>query len=110
MTLGFKIQFLNIYESYFKGKVKYDDKDYTINIQNERRGKVLKLPIPPATKKERILVRLTGPGDIFIEDLLPYRGESEWVEIDSDEITFYIADHQDRFDTLEIIDDFENLS
>ena len=99
MSLGFKIQFLNIYESYFKGKV-----------ENERRGKVLKLPLLLNTKKDRILVRLTGPDDIFIEDLLPYKGESEWVEIDSDEITFYIADHQDKFDTLEIIDEFDKIS
>jgi len=41
---------------------------------------------------------------------LPYKGESEWVEIDSDEITFYIADHQDKFDTLEIIDEFDKIS
>jgi len=32
------------------------------------------------------------------------------VEIDSDEITFYIADHQDKFDTLEIIDKFDKIS
>ena len=110
MSLGFKIQYLNIYESYFKGKVEYGNNEYTINIQDERRGKVLRLPVPLDTKKERILVRLTGPGDIFIEDLLPYKGESEWVEIDSDEITFYIADHQDMFDTLEIIDEFDKVS
>ncbi len=77
MSLGFKIQFLNIYESYFKGKVANEGIEYTINIQNERRGKVLKLPLPPNTKKDRILVRLTGPGEIFIEDLLPYKGELE---------------------------------
>jgi len=103
MSLGFKIQFLNIYESYFKGKVEYKNKEYTINIQNERRGKVLKLPFSVNSKKERMLVRLAGPGDIFIEDYLPFKGESEWLEIDSDEITFYIADHQDQFDTLEVI-------
>ena len=103
MSLGFKIQFLNIYESYFKGKVEYKNKEYTINIQNERRGKVLKLPFSVNSKKERMLVRLTGSGDIFIEDYLPFKGESEWLEIDSDEITFYIADHQDQFDTLEVV-------
>ncbi len=64
----------------------------------------------PLIQKNRNLVRLTGPGDIFIEDHLPYKGESEWVEIDSDEITFYIADHQDKFDTLEIIDEFDKIS
>ncbi len=110
MSLGFKIQFLNIYESYFKGKVENEGREYTINIQNERRGKVLKLPLLLNTKKDRILVRLTGHDDIFIEDLLPYKGESEWVEIDSDEITFYIPDHQDKFDTLEIIDKFDKIS
>jgi len=55
MSIGFKIQFLNIYESYFKGKVENEGKEFTINIQNERRGKVLKLPLPLNTKKIEIL-------------------------------------------------------
>ena len=105
MSIGFKILRLDLHQSYFKGKVELDNQEYTINIQNERRGKVLRLPVKPKAKKERILVRLTGPGDIFIEDYLPYKGESEWVEIDSDEITYYLADHQDKFDTIEIMDD-----
>ncbi len=108
MSLGFKIQFLNIYESYFKGKV--ENEGSTQSIFKMKEEEVLKLPLPFNTKKDRILVRLTGPGDIFIEDLLPYKGESEWVEIDSDEITFYIPDHQDKFDTLEIIDEFDKIS
>ena len=107
MVLNFKIKYLNINQSYFIGKVELKEKEYNINIQNERRGKILKIPIKPQTEKERMLVRLTGPGDIFIEDYLPYKGESEWVEIDSDEITYYIADNQDKFDTLEIVDDVE---
>jgi len=41
---------------------------------------------------------------VSVEDFVEYRGESEWVEIDSTPITFYIADHQDQFDTLEIIE------
>ena len=109
MVLNFKIKFLNINQSYFNGKVEFEDQEYNINIQNERRGKVLKLPVNPATQKDRMLVRLTGPGDIFIEDYLPYKGQSEWVEIDSDEITFYIADNQDKFDTLEIMDEMDSL-
>ena len=109
MTISFKIKRLDIHQSYFKGKVEYRGDEYTINVQNERTGKVLKLPSKPKVKNEKMLVRLTGTGDIFIEDYLPYRGESEWVEIDSDEITFYIADHQDQFDTLEIIDDIKRL-
>ena len=108
--IGFKIQFLNIYQSYFKGKIELENEEYTINIQNERRGKVLKMPFPFDSKNNKVLVRLTGKNDIFIEDFLPYKGESEWLEIDSDEITFFIADHQDQFDTLEIITDFEDFS
>lgn len=103
MTLSFRIKRLNIYESYFKGTVDFDGQEYTINIQDERRGKVLKLPFLPNIKKGRILVRLSGPDNIFVEDYLPYMGESEWVEIDSDQITFFLADHQDQFDMLEII-------
>ncbi len=105
MVLCFKIKQLNIYESYFKGKVDLDGNEYTINIQDERRGKVLKLPFPPNPKKERVLVRLSGPNNIFVEDYIPYKGESEWVEIDSDQITFFLADHQDQFDMLEVVPD-----
>ena len=104
MVHVFKIDHLNIHESYFKGKVKFQGADYTINIQDERRGKVLKLPIQ-LKKKQKVLVRFSGPNNVAVEDLLPYEGESEWVEVDSTTITFFIADHQDQFDTLEIIDD-----
>lgn len=105
MTVSFKIKQLNIYESYFKGTTEAYGEEYTVNIQNERRGKVLKLPFPPNTKKEKMIVRVSGPNNIFVEDYLPYKGESEWLEIDSDEITFYIADHQDQFDMIEIVTD-----
>ena len=103
MVHVFKINHLNINESYFKGKVEFQGADYTINIQDERRGKVLKLPLQ-LKKKQKILVRFSGPNNVAVEDLLPFEGESEWVEIDSTPITFFIADHQDQFDTLEIID------
>jgi hypothetical protein len=104
MILSFKILNLDINQSYFFGRVKYDKEEYKINIQNERRGKILKLPFGFLPKKERIVVRFTGISDIFVEDYLSYHGESEWVEIDSDEITYFIADHQDQFDTIEIMD------
>tara|TARA_Y100000590_G_scaffold261105_1_gene293175 strand:- start:648 stop:1019 length:372 start_codon:yes stop_codon:yes gene_type:complete len=105
MVYSFKIDHLNIYESYFKGKVEFRGDDYTINIQDERRGKVLKLPFA-IEKKKKVLVRFSGPNNIAVEDFLPFEGVSEWVEVDSTPITFFIADHQDQFDMLEIIDDF----
>ena len=100
MNYIFKIEKLDIFESYFKGKVRIGKNEFTINIQNERRGKVLRLPFLLNTQK-RVLVRCSGP-DVSVEDFVEYRGESEWVEIDSSPITFYIADHQDQFNTLEI--------
>ena len=102
MNYIFKIEKLDIFESYFKGKVRIGKNEFTINIQNERRGKVLRLPFLLNTQK-RVLIRCSGPG-VSVEDFVEYRGESEWVEIDSDQITFYIADHQDQFDTIEIIE------
>ena len=104
MVHVFKIDHLNIHESYFKGKVEFRGDDYTINIQDERRGKVLKLPFK-LKKNQKVLVRFSGPNNVAVEDFLPFHGESEWVEVDSTPITFFIADHQDQFDTLEIIDD-----
>ncbi len=103
--ISFKINRIDIFQSYFFGKIQLGDEVYSINIQNQRRGKVLKLPLGMIPARPRAIVRLTGPGDIFVEDLLPYRGESEWVEIDSDEITYFLADRQDQFDTIEIMDD-----
>ena len=107
MGYNFEIKYMDIHESYFKGKVEFGGDEYTINLQNERRGKVLKLPFKLQGGKNKVLVRMTGP-NVAVEDFVPFCGESEWVEIDSDAITFYVADHQDQFDTLEIIDDFSD--
>ncbi len=85
MTHVFKIDHLNIHESYFKGKV-------------------LKLPFQ-LKKKQKVLVRFSGPNNLAVEDLLPFEGESKWFEVNSTSITFFIVDHQDESDTLEIIND-----
>ena len=52
----FKIEKLDIAESYFKGKVRLEKDEFTINIQDERRGKVLRLPMQIKTEKN-VLVR-----------------------------------------------------
>jgi len=103
-VLHFKITKLDIFQSYFFGDVEFRGDPYKFNLQAQRRGKVLRLPFGIVPKKNRVVVRLSGPDDIFVEDYLPYKGESEWVEVDSDEITYFVADHQDRFDALEIMD------
>lgn len=103
--LTFKIEKLDIFQSYFFGKVEFRNDQYKVNIQNQKRGKVLKLPFPINSKKTRFIVRLTGQNDLFVEDLLQYQGNSEWLEIDSDSITYFLADNQDKLDTIEIMDD-----
>ena len=103
--LSFKINKLDIYQSYFFGRVEFRDDKYKVNIQNQKRGKVLKLPFEIKSEKQQFIVRLTGPGDLFVEDFLPFCGESEWLEIDSDSITYFLADHQDQLDTIEIMDE-----
>lgn len=101
--LSFKITKLDIFQSYFFGELEFRSDEYKVNIQNQRRGKVLKLPFEINPKNEKVLVRVTGPGNLVVEDYLPFKGESEWVEIDSDEITYFLADHQDQCDTIEIM-------
>ncbi|MDH3192152.1 MAG: hypothetical protein OEM18_05655 [Nitrosopumilus sp.] len=103
--LSFKIRKLDIFQSYFFGKVEFRDDEYKVNIQNQKRGKVLKLPFGYNPKRERLIVRITGPKDLVVEDYLPFCGESEWLEIDSDEITYFLADHQDQLDIIEIMDE-----
>ncbi|MGD8707757.1 MAG: hypothetical protein PVI88_03645 [Nitrosopumilaceae archaeon] len=103
--LTFKIEKLDIFQSYFFGKVEFRNDNYKVNIQNQKRGKVLKLPFPINSKKEQFIVRFTGLNDLFVEDFLPYCGDSEWLEIDSDAITYFLADHQDQLDTIEIMED-----
>ena len=105
MNVIFRVKRLDIFQSYFKGKVLWAEKEYHINVQPQKRGKVLKLPHCFTISDKRHIVRFTGQEDLFIEDYLPYCGKSEWVEIDSDEITFFLADHQDKMDTIEILDE-----
>jgi hypothetical protein len=71
MGYNFKINYMDINESYFKGKVEFRGDEYTINLQNERRGKVLKLPFDIPEKNNKVLVRMTGP-NVVVEDFLPY--------------------------------------
>ena len=99
--VSIKIKKLDIAESYFFGVAEFEGQDYKINIQGHWQEKILKLPFD-LPDSEKVLTRLSGPNDIFVEDFLIYKGKSEWIEIDSSEILYYIADHQDQFDTLEI--------
>jgi hypothetical protein len=100
-VLKVNIKNLDIAEAYFKGKAEFNGEEFTINLQGHWVDKLIKLPfkIPP---QEKILVRLSGPDGILIEEFLKYQGKSEWIEIDSQDMLYHVADNQDKFDSLEI--------
>lgn len=100
-ALKIGIKKLDIAEAYFKGKAEFAGKDYTINIQGHWVDKLIKLPFK-IPDQEKVLVRLSGPSGVYIEEFLQYKGKSEWIEIDSQDILHYVADNQDKFDSLEI--------
>ena len=99
--LEIKINKLDIAESYFKGKAELNGKEHMINIQGYRVDKLIKLPFLIPTE-DKVLIRLSGPGDACIEDTVYFKGVSEWIEIDSQDVLHYVAGHQDKFDTLEV--------
>ena len=99
--LAIKIKKLDINEAYFFGTAEIDGVEYKINIQGHWKEKLIKLPIKHP-QKDKVLIRLSGEGDAMIENMVAHKGKSEWIEIDSDEILYYVSDHQDQFDMLEV--------
>ena len=100
-SLVIKIKKLDIRESYFFGVAEIDGNEYKINIQGEWKEKLIKLPVS-IPEREKLLIQLTGSDESFVDDILYYRGKSEWIEIDSTYILYYLADNQDKIDTIEI--------
>ena len=99
--LHIKIKKLDIAESYFKGKAELNGQEHTINVQGHWIDKLIKLPFLIPTR-DKVLIRLSGPGDTYVEDTVHFKGVSEWIEIDSQDILHYVSDHQDEFDTLDV--------
>ena len=105
-TLSIKIKRLDMFPNHFFGSAKINEEDYKINIQGRSfyRTNLIKLPIK--FKDEKALLRLSGINGSHFEDIVNYKGESEWIEIDSDRILYYLADHQDQIDTIDVLSRF----
>ena len=105
-TLSIKIKRLDMFPNHFFGIAEINREDYKINIQGQSllRDKLIKLPIK--FKDEKALLRLSGINGSFFEDIVTYKGKSEWIEIDSDRILTYLADHQDQIDTIDVLSRF----
>ena len=102
-TVSIKIKRLDMFPNHFFGIAKINE-DYKINIQAHGREKLIKLPIK--FRDEKALLRLSGINGSFIEDIVTYKGKSEWIEIDSERILFYLADHRDQIDTIDVLSRF----
>jgi len=105
-TMSIKIKRLDMFPNHFFGIVEINKEDYKINIQGQSvlREQLIKLPTPFSDKKA--LLRLSGINGAFFEDIVNYKGESEWIEIDSDRILYYLADNQDKIDTIDVLSRF----
>jgi len=95
-----------MFPNHFFGIAEINKQDYKINIQGQSvlRQKLIKLPIK--FKDEKALLRLSGINGSLFEDIVNYKGESEWIEIDSDGILYYLANHQDQINTIDIFSRF----
>ena len=102
--LSFKITKLDIFQSYFFGETEFRSDKYKVNIQNQRRGKVLKLPFEIKPKNEKIMLLEYQEKEICLWRIIFHTKENQnGLEIDSDEITYFLADHQDQCDIIEIM-------
>lgn len=105
-TLSIRIKRLDMFPNHFFGIVEINNIEYKINIQGQSvfRKQLIKLPIK--IHDEKALLRLTGIGGRLFEDLVNYEGESEWVEIDSNGILYYLADNQDKINHIDVYSRF----
>ena len=103
LPLKLKIKYLNAIENSFSGKAVFHDENYSINIHGQSNGKVIKVPfsIIGVTDNE-ILVRVSGPSGVYVQDHLKFNGESKMIDIDSNIIFLEIATNQNKYDTMEI--------
>ena len=105
LKLPFKlrIKYLNFSKKGFEGKAVFHEKEYSINIHAHANEKTIKVPfLVMGVTDDEILVRVSGPSGIYVQDHVKFKGESKWIEINSDTIVSEIENNQNKFDTMEI--------
>ena len=96
-----------MFPNHFFGIAKINNEEYKINIQGQSVLKEQLIKLPVSFRDEKALLRLSGiRSNIVFEDIVNYKGESEWIEIDSDRILYFLADHQDEIDTIDVLSRF----
>ena len=98
-----RVKFLILKDNHFEGKTIFHEKEYKVDIHAEVDKKKIKVPFPVmGVTDEEILVRISGPSGVYVQDYIPLSGKSEWIEIESDAIFYEVANNQGKFDTIEI--------
>ncbi len=105
-TLSIKIKRLDMFPNHFFGTAEINRKDYKINIQGQSSFRTNLIKLPLEFKDEKALLRLSGINNSYFEDIVNYKGKSEWIEIDSDGILYFLADHQDQINTIDVLSRF----
>ena len=86
---------------FFLANTELHGNNCTIVLDSGLGEKILKMPFH-CNSQEKILVRLSGPDDNYVEARLPYGGRSDWIEIGSKELTRYLKDNEGKINTIEI--------
>ena len=106
LKLPFKVKLLYIIknENTFQGKAVFHEKNYSISINTHTKKKTIKVPFQViGVTQNDILVRVSGPSGVYVEDHVKFEGESKGIEIESDMIHYEFSNNQDKvFDVLEI--------
>ena len=98
-----KVKYLIANGDNFQGKAVFHKKNYSIKIHSENNEKIIKVPFSVmGVTDDEILVRVSGPSGVYVEDHLKFKGQSKMIEINSDIIYFEISNSQHKFDTMEI--------
>ncbi len=98
-----RVKYLNLNKDHFEGKAIFHENEYQVNIHAEVDKKTIKLPFPVmGVTDEEILVRISGPSGVYVQDYIKFHGESECIEIESDSIFYEVTNNQGKFDTIEI--------
>jgi len=106
LKLPFKLKLIQLVkkENIIQGKAVFHEEDYSIEINANSEKKTIKVPFPViGVTDDNILVRISGPSGVYVEDHVKFEGESKEIEIDSDIIFHEILNNQEKmFDVLEI--------
>tara|TARA_B100001750_G_scaffold57688_1_gene45601 strand:- start:1397 stop:1729 length:333 start_codon:yes stop_codon:yes gene_type:complete len=98
-----RVKYLNLNEDHFKGKALFHEKEYNIDIHAQVNKRKIKVPFPVmGVTDDEILVRISGPSGVYVQDHVQFDGQSEWIEIESDAVFYEISNNQGKFDTIEI--------